>query len=77
MPSIYKRESSPSGFKERLTVKAFKTRQAMNEFLNKQTNNNWNECVYPQIPTKSGVYVYAGGQYHNVKTLDSSILSHI
>ena len=47
----------------------------MHQFLNKSDNaNNWKESA---LGLKSGLYAYAGGKWHNVKTLDASILAHI
>jgi len=63
-----------NGFKERLHIKRFKTSDDMYKFLNKQHDNMWKES---QLDFKSGVYAYAGGQYHNVKSLDASVLAHI
>jgi len=60
----------------RYTVKTFKTADAMHKFLNKQPNNDWRSTQNDE-PIKSGTYAYAGGQYHNVKSLDPSVLSHI
>lgn len=65
---------SPGIAKQRLTIKEFKTREAGYEFLNKQPNNDWVE--YTGELTK-GLYAYAGGKWHNVKSLDSSVLAHI
>ena len=62
----------------RLHVKAFPGANALGAFLCKQTDNTWNEAqnanTYPQ---KTGVYRYAGGQWHNEKHLDASVLAHI
>ena len=74
MYTIQKTVRTGNGFKERLHIKAFKSSDAMHKFLNKQTDNRWRESNHD---FKSGVYAFAGGQYHNVKSLDSSILAHI
>ena len=74
MYSIEKIIRTGNGFKERKHVKNFKTFDAMYSFINKQDNNNWKAST---VFTKSGVYAFAGGQWHNVKTLDPSILNHI
>ena len=75
-----------SSFKgSRLVVKAFKTEELAHEFMNKQPNNNWTPNNFANymgiIPStkdlKAGTYTYAGGQYHNVKSLDASALAHI
>ena len=73
MPTIQKTQRLAGSFKERVIVKAFKTSDAMHAFLNGQDSNNWKESTF----TKAGTYAFAGGQYHNVKTLDASILNHI
>lgn len=75
MISIYKSNKKMKG--ERLTVKAFKDSDAMHAFLNKQDNNDWKINSGAQLPHKAGKYAFAGGQWHNVKSLDPSILSHI
>ena len=71
---------------ERLTIKGFKTSQAMHEFLNKQCDNTWKITSEPDYygafnaelaKLKPGIYAYAGGAWHNVKSLDSSVLAHI
>lgn len=61
-------------FKQRKTVKTFKSGQAMHEFLNKQDNNDWRES---KEDLKAGTYVFVGGRWHNVKSLDASALAHI
>lgn len=66
---------------ERLTVKGFKYSDDAYAFLGKQPNNDWKElpasiCGMP-IPQKAGTYASAGGQWHNVKSLDPSVLAHI
>lgn len=70
--------------KERLHVKVFKTCNDLGAFLCKQSDNNWKgiepgALSYLKIPypTKSGIYASAGGQWHNVKKLDPSILTHV
>ncbi len=66
---------------ERLTVKGFKFRDDAYAFLAKQPNNDWKElpetiCGMP-IQQKAGTYASAGGKWHNVKSLDPSVLAHI
>ncbi len=61
--------------RSRTKIRAFKTSQAMFTFLNKQTNNDW--AVSTKENLKSGTYAFAGGKWHNVKSLDISILAHI
>lgn len=58
----------------RLQIREFKYADDGHRFLNKQDNNDWQ--VYDG-PLKSGTYAYAGGAWHNVKDLDSSVLAHI
>lgn len=66
--------SSPQRLHQRLVVKGFKTSDAMYKFLNSQFDNRWQEY---DGELKPGKYAFAGGQWHNVKTLDPSILAHI
>ena len=59
----------------RLKVRAFKTADDMHRFLNTGGNAlRWRESVKALKP---GTYAYAGGQWHNVRSLDPSILAHI
>lgn len=61
--------------KHRLVIKGFKTTDDMHRFLNKADNS-----LRYRISDKSlkpGTYAFAGGQWHNVKSLDASILAHI
>ena len=62
-------------FKTRLKIKAFKTSDAMHKFLN--TSDNALHWKVSDKNLKAGTYAYAGGQWHNVKNLDASILAHI
>lgn len=63
------------GFKTRLHIKSFKHNQDMHEFLSTGDNAlRWKES---DKGLKRGIYAYAGGQWHNVKSLDLSILAHI
>ncbi len=62
---------------ERLHIKTFKSSDEAHGFLNKQYDNNWSIARPEHADKKAGVYAFAGGQWHNVKTLDSSILAHI
>ena len=75
-----------NGFKERLQIKGFKSSDLMHKFLNAQCDNSWNVNSEPDYyggfkpglaDLKPGKYAYAGGQWHNVKSLDASILAHI
>ena len=60
--------------KQRMKIKKFKSSDEMHKFLNKQTDNKWSESKHD---FKTGTYVYAGGQYHNVKSLDPGDLAHM
>ncbi len=68
------RKSGPLG-KERLIVRLFSTSEAMYRFL----NTGDNACHWRETSTelKPGTYAYVGGQWHNVKQVDPSLLSHI
>ena len=86
MSTIKKIVRTGNGFKERLHIKSFKTNAAMHIFLNKQPNNDWVINSEPDYygafneetaKLKAGKYAYAGGQWHNVKSLDASVLAHI
>lgn len=62
---------------ERMTIRKFKTSEAMHKFLNTGDNaHNWHETGESD-PTKPGTYAWAGGAWHNVKSLDPSVLAHI
>jgi len=70
--------------RERYIVKGFKCQQAMHNFLNNQTGFSQKQFIehtpdgaYRDIPQKSGTYVFAGGQYLNVKTLQPCVLAHL
>ena len=65
---------NPGRWNQRLIIKNFKSREEGHEFLNKQPNNDWQEY---EGELKAGKYAFAGGKWHNVKTLDASILAHI
>lgn len=61
--------------RERMTVKQFQSRDAMHGFLNKGSNSlSWREHT---AGFKPGTYARAGGQWHNVKSLDPTTLAHI
>lgn len=75
---------NPSFCKERLIIKTFKHQDDMHKFLTAGDNAlQWKEvkegdyCGFNIAPTKAGTYAFAGGQWHNVKSLDASILAHI
>ena len=69
--------TNPGNWKQRLHIKSFKTSDEAHGFLNKQYDNNWSIASNEHQNKKSGIYAFAGGQWHNVKDLDSSILNHI
>lgn len=73
MPAKLKKVS-PGIKRQRMTIKTFRDREAACAFQNKQPNNDWTEYTGD---LKAGVYAYAGGQWHNVKTLDATVLAHI
>ena len=78
MNNIYKITRTGIGFRERVTIKSFKTSDAMHKFLNTDGNALfWNEAISQYKTLKAGTYAFAGGVWHNVKTLDSSVLAHI
>lgn len=61
----------------RLKVRHFKYAQDGHKFLNTGDNGlKWRETKAFE-PTKTGTYVYAGEQWHNVKTMDPCVLAHI
>ena len=75
---------------ERMTVKGFKTSEAMHGFLNTEDNAlRWRQTIdqtktHPgaygacdETKLKPGKYAWAGGQWHNIKSLDPSVLAHI
>ena len=69
--------------RERYNVKGFKCQQAMHKFLNNQTGfsqkfiEHTPDGAFRDIPQKSGTYVFAGGKYLNVKTLEPGQLAHL
>lgn len=77
--SVYKSNGKMKG--ERIMVKTFRDSGALHSFLNSQTNNDWKEnsgsLCGSTLPSKKGTYAYAGGAWHNVKSMDPSVLCHI
>jgi hypothetical protein len=67
-------KTTPQIARQRMTIKTFKYADDMHKFLNKQTDNAWRESSHN---LKAGVYAYAGGQWHNVKSLDASVLAYV
>lgn len=75
MHAVEKIERTGNGFKERLIVKTFKYRDDMHKFLSTGDNAlHWRES---SKGLKAGKYAFAGGQWHNVKSLDAAVLAHI
>ena len=72
---MYTLESTSTKLKARMVIKAFKSSDAMYTFLNTGSNAlTWKESTRN---LKAGTYAYAGGNWHNVKSLDASVLAHI
>ena len=61
--------------KERLIIKGFRHSDDMHKFL----CDGGNALTWKQSARgfKPGTYAYAGGKWHNVKSLDSTVLAHI
>ena len=75
MCTIEKTVKTGNGFKERLHIKSFSDPNKMYEFLNNGSNAlTWKAS---SKGLKRGVYAFAGGNWHNVKGLDASVLAHI
>lgn len=73
----YTKKNPSALIANRLQVKAFKGANELGAFLCKQ-DNTWADASDKQgLPAKSGHYAYAGGAWHNVKSLDASVLAHI
>lgn len=75
--TVYIESLPPHAFgqKERLMVRAFPDNSAMHRFLDTGDNAlRWRECTKG---LKAGTYAFAGGKWHNVKTLDPMLLAHI
>ena len=53
-------------------IRAFRTDEERCAFLGKQ-DNTWAAC---DLGLPTGRYIYAGGEWHNVKNLDASVLAH-
>ena len=60
---------------ERVTIRTFKVASDGHKFLNTGCNAvDWHEYTGELTP---GTYAFAGGRWHNVKTLDAMALAHI
>ena len=83
--NLYRINSSLGLGRERLTIRGFKTSEAMYRELARDEHSlcnpsGWRECTYGfefVRQAKPGVYVKAGGEWRNVKSLDASTLAHI
>jgi hypothetical protein len=82
--TIWKFVKTGRGFKERLVIKGFKSSEAMYKFTQSPSQGNvWEYCDGPNARhskfkgMKAGTYAFAGGKFHNVKSLDASTLAHI
>jgi hypothetical protein len=63
------------GQKERLTIRQFKDSSSMHKFLCTGDNAlRWRET---SEDLKAGTYAFAGGSWHNVKSLNPSVLAHL
>ena len=67
--------AGPAGLHERLVIRSFQDCSAMHKFLNTGSN----ACVWKESSKglKPGTYAFAGGRWHNIRSLDASILAHI
>lgn len=70
------KRSGHGNFKERLHVKTFKDSDSYGRFMS-GPNNDFNQWRDSTKGLKAGIYAYAGGQWHNVKSLDPYTLAHI
>jgi hypothetical protein len=66
-----------NGLKERTHVKTFVSHEEACAFQCKQFDNDWRLAPADLANVKAGVYAFAGGKWHNVKSLDPSVLAHI
>ena len=78
---------SGSCFNTRMKVKVFKSELERKEWLEKNDNGpNLMNLPHWLIPdandvrwygvTKSGTYIFVGGRYQNIKSIDPSVLAH-
>jgi len=68
--------SGHGNFKERLIIKTFKDSDSYGRFMS-GPNNDFNQWRDSTKNLKAGTYAFAGGQWHNVKSLDASVLAHV
>ncbi len=87
LTSIYhlKRRDHHS-LKERLVIKSFKSTDAMHRYVQDRPPGSPSWQYVHDRPTlsgqdisglKAGTYAFAGGRWHNVKSLDPTVLAHI
>ena len=77
--AICRYQKTGRGFRERLIIKTFVYTEEMHRFLAKGANSLvWRDIseIKQILPNKAGTYVFAGGEWRNVKTLDSLTLAH-
>jgi len=84
---MYSIRTLKGGYKgERMKVKTFKYAEDMHKFLNTEDNAlHWRETIdlrkeyngFNEKTLKRGTYAWAGGTWHNVNSLDPSLLAHI
>lgn len=60
-------------FKQRLHVKTFQSSAERDAWLNARYDNDWNVS---DRGLGAGIYVFLGGAWRNVKTVDPSALAH-
>ncbi len=66
----------------RYKVRTFLDDDKGHKFLNTESNALHWDIVDPDnnphnYPTKKGVYAFVAGSYHNVRSLDISVLAHV
>jgi hypothetical protein len=61
--------------RDRLRIKAFRDAEAMHKFLATGDNALWWKESTKGL--KAGTYAYAGGRWHNVRTLPPEVLAHV
>lgn len=61
----------------RLIVKRFASSHEAHGFMNKHNNGGGFDWRLSDKGLKAGTYAYAGGRWHNVKSLDPCALAHI
>ena len=77
--AIRRYQKTGNGLRERLIIKTFPYRDDMHRFLAEGDNALvWHEIskLKQTFPDKAGTYVFAGGEWRDVKKLDSLTLAH-